>query len=124
MSTRAKRPTGWFVPPPAITAYFSRALMHGVVLRVSRSFTFVFFILPANSFVIVAMPESLCRKLSATLSPMRSAAREPWTVAMTCPFLGRPPSFPLALNTAFFVEQAEYHLRDEEPCDGHLLPGY
>ena len=33
----SKRPTRWFVPPPAATAYFSSARSVGVVLRVSRT---------------------------------------------------------------------------------------
>src|SRR5258708_7251881 len=50
------KPSLWFAPPPAATAYFSRARSPGVVLRVSEMTVPDEPAARTNAFVSVAMP--------------------------------------------------------------------
>ena len=59
MSTLSNMPKRWFVPPPQVTAYFSKTLKPGVVLRVSRMSVPYFFVASTNFFVKVAVAHGM-----------------------------------------------------------------
>ena len=110
------RPKRWFVPPPTRTAYFSSARSLGVVFRVSR-----IVIRPPDAStkrrVSVAMPDSRCRKLSATRSAVSSARAGPRTSPMTVPGSHAAPSSTRARQHGRRIDELEGRGGDRQASD-------
>ncbi len=82
----------WFWPPPARTAYFSRARRPGVVLRVSRTRTPVPSTASTQRRVSVATPDRWQSRLSALRSAVSRARTGPRATRTASPTAARRPS--------------------------------
>ena len=90
--TASYRPRRWLPPPPARTAYFCARRRPGRVLRVSRIMAPVPRTASTWAAVVVAVPERVCRKLSALRSALTRARLRPSSRASTVPAATRVPS--------------------------------
>ena len=90
--TASYRPMRWFCPPPQRTAYFCARRRPGRVLRVSRMVQPVPRTASTYAAVVVAVPDSVCRKFSAVRSAVTRARVRPDKVASTVPAGTRSPS--------------------------------
>ena len=79
-------------PPPQRTAYFCASRSPGTVLRVSRMRQLVPATACAWRRVVVAVPDSVCRKFSAQRSPVRMARAGPRNSHSVAPAATRSPS--------------------------------
>src|SRR5687767_9226589 len=82
----------WLRPPPQRTAYFCARRRPGIVLRVSRIVARVPATARTYAAVVVAVEESVCRKLSALRSPETSARALPSSVQSVAPASTASPS--------------------------------
>ena len=72
----------WFMQPPTEIAYFCAKRRPGMVFRVSKIRICEFVASCAYCLAVVAVPESVCRKLSAQRSPLNKIRALPETVKM------------------------------------------
>ena len=92
MSTASNRPKRWLAPPPARTAYFSKARRPGVVFRVQTIFAPVPATASTKWCVAVATPLRCCTRFSATRSAERIARVLPESRAIAVPAPAMAPS--------------------------------
>src|ERR1017187_204287 len=92
MSAASDSDIRWLTPPPHLTAYFSRALSPGRVLRVSLMRALVPDTASTHFLVKGAMPDRWVIKFSAVRSAVRIARSGPSTVMRTAPASTITPS--------------------------------
>ena len=87
------KPIRWLWPPPQRTAYFCARRSPGTVLRVSRMRAAVPAMASTWDEVMVAVPDSSCRKFSAERSAVTNARAWPERRQITAPAVARCPSW-------------------------------